>query len=287
LPSFGILRQVGAATAVFPVVIFLLLTPYYRLVVTLRNLEQWLDPRTGKIVWSLLHGIDDTEVKAAADVPTQISIEDTYQGLNEASEISSELRKLAVHLLERMQLDLVEDDHWLAYPRTLRLSARPKTRPSEDKPYNFARKSKSQPLPSYLLNLSIDRDEVVDRLLQQALLPMFYQLNPDKSGWRIGMLNVCVANMVLTGTENGSGVGRNISSMFRKQEETLREFTVYATEQGEEGEDTDVWDDGQDGSSDQASLEGRDAFERCAVCGHAFPHFALAAHERYHTMENG
>jgi DNA polymerase iota len=261
--------------------------------VTPQNLEHWLDSRTGKLVWDLLHGIDNLEVKVAADVPTQISIEDTYQGLSELSEIDRELRKLTAHLLDRMRRDLAEDDHWIACPRTLRLSTRPKTSPSEEKPYNFARKSRSQPLPGFVLSLTASIDELTDRLVQQAILPMFFQLNPGKGGWRIGMLNICMANMTLTGTEDGSGVGRNISKMFQRQEETLREWTVYDTVQPDLAfrttemlEQDHTWDEEMDEASDEASSMAADAQEVCPLCGHYFPAFATAAHERYHKMEN-
>lgn len=63
----------------------------------------------GHKVWSLLHGVDDTPVKSARDVPTQISIEDSYKGLNTPAEIHRELLAITTSLLRRMHTDLVED----------------------------------------------------------------------------------------------------------------------------------------------------------------------------------
>jgi DNA polymerase iota len=244
-------------------------------------------------------------VKKATDVPTQISIEDTYQGLTEMDEIRSELRKLTGHLLERMRLDLLDEERWLARPRTLRLSTRPKTLPAEDKPYNYARKSKSQPLPSFVLNAKASIDELVDRLLDPLLLPMFFQMTPEKRSRRVGMLNVCVTNMVPTGTEDGSGLGRNISSMLRGQDEALRQWTVYDAEPPNtaaarpdvdvrEGEDKEVgaaaeedWIDERENALIDRPPTDDDALERCHLCGHFFPGFAAAAHARYHSIENG
>ena len=56
-------------------------------------------------MWALLHGVDDAEVKRASDVPAQISIEDTYRGLNEPAEVEAALRRLEAHIRDR---DLAE-----------------------------------------------------------------------------------------------------------------------------------------------------------------------------------
>ncbi|EAQ86709.1 hypothetical protein CHGG_07962 [Chaetomium globosum CBS 148.51] len=112
--------------------------------------EKGLGPK----VWALLHGVDDTDVKPARDVPTQISIEDSYRGLNHPSEIHRELLAITTSLLRRMHTDLLaeeDDDHepphpttattasrrWLARSKTIRLSTRPFTTPQDDKPYNW------------------------------------------------------------------------------------------------------------------------------------------------------
>ncbi|KAI0485568.1 hypothetical protein F4859DRAFT_387988 [Xylaria cf. heliscus] len=64
----------------------------------------------GEKVWSLLHGVDPSEVKEASDVPTQISIEDTYMSrpLQTVAEVGRELRALATSLIRRMRVDLTE-----------------------------------------------------------------------------------------------------------------------------------------------------------------------------------
>ncbi|KAJ4306860.1 hypothetical protein N0V88_000231 [Collariella sp. IMI 366227] len=202
----------------------------------------------GAKVWSLLHGVDETDVKPARDVPTQISIEDTYKGLNEPHDIQRALRAITASLLRRMYIDLVEDlpfttfppaptisnpstqnspqlfsRKWLAHPKTLRLTTRPYTHPSSDKPYNFARASRSCPLPSFVFTVSTNIptintnnnhqrnnanysstsnipslvliDQLAEKLVTEALLPLFYKLNPGRRGWNIGLLNVCVTNM--------------------------------------------------------------------------------------------
>ncbi|KAK3943527.1 DNA polymerase iota [Diplogelasinospora grovesii] len=293
----------------------------------------------GSKVWGLLHGVDDSEVKSARDVPTQISIEDTYQGLNQPAEIRRELVLLSRHLLERMHVDLVEDidisngysgsgavpssssvsgsgsgsssRRWIAYPKTIRLTTRPKTSAADGKPYNWQRASRSCPLPGYAVSFSMPAEQIVEKLVTETLLPMFRQLNPETSGWNIGLLNVCVTNMV--GATNGGG---NIATMFRRQEDVLREFTVYnhddelngnnddyyhthshkprpppessvaeaVTADGEEeGLPYSRWEEEEDDDDNEDDIIGG-SMELCPLCGHLIPRFALSAHERFHSM---
>jgi DNA polymerase iota len=259
----------------------------------------------GEKTWSLLHGVDNTPVKPASDVPTQISIEDTYQGLNEPDQITTQLRLLSTSLLRRMHIDLLDEGRWIAHPKTIRLTTRPYRR---DKPYNWNRASRSVPLPGWAFSLNMPREDVVSRLVDEVLLPMFRRLNPGPRGWQTGLLNVCVANMVVVaGTGEGAGaggVGRDIGVMFRRQEDVLRDFTVYEEEVDDEdpgveddeleyphqGLDADVLvkgshDKGEEGSDVEWEEDDRDALETCTRCGHLIPSFALVAHERYHDME--
>lgn len=296
---------------------------------------------SGEKVWNLLHGADSSDVKEASDVPTQISIEDTYMAkpLNTPAEIARELHALATSLVRRMRVDLVEEEEaepsdpssqnqqrWIAYPKTLRLSTR--TRPKPNAPSSssasaspaaesFSRISRSQPLPSFALNLRDSSAEAVaERLAAETLLPLFRRLNPERQGWNLALINVCVTNMVtVAGSDGeagggGGGGGRNIASMFRTQEGKLREWTVYDTtpvhdavadshfdspaedagenreEDCEQGDDSVFMDESADISldSDADAWEEEEESERCHLCGHAIPLFAMAAHERFHAI---
>ncbi|KAK1761114.1 hypothetical protein QBC47DRAFT_369144 [Echria macrotheca] len=280
-------------------------------------------------VWALLHGVDDSEVKPARDVPTQISIEDTYKGLNDMSEIRREMVLIAASLLRRMHVDLLAADDepdtpkttqgsrsrkWLACPRTIRLTTRPYTSPADNKPYGWARASRSTALPGFVLSLSMTPDQIVEKLVAETLMPLFHKLNPAPRGWNTGLINICVTNMVGGGTANDGGTTRDIGVMFRRQDDLLKEFTVYddeapasaaaamaeektaspekevpavaVREVDEEDEGDESWeeeeehDDGGHGSS-----QGESNVEPCPLCGHVLPLFALAAHERFHAME--
>lgn len=258
----------------------------------------------GGKVWALLHGVDYTEVKPAQNIPTQISIEDTYKGLNEISEIHRELVSISTSLLRRMQVDLLDQEEsdpsqptsrkWLAHPKTLRLTTRPYTHPSENKPYGWARASRSCPLPSFVFNCSStveNQKVIVEKLVADVLLPLFHQLNPARCGWSIGLLNVCVTNMT---DESISSAGRDIATMFRQQEAVLREFTTYdenTEESATRGDSNQVLQNDEVGEAysgdeddelwDQEPSPG----EPCPRCGHIIPSFALEVHDRYHRME--
>ncbi|KAK0740997.1 hypothetical protein B0T18DRAFT_353460, partial [Schizothecium vesticola] len=286
-------------------------------------------------IWALLHGVDDSDVKAARDVPTQISIEDTYRGLNEPSDIRREMHLLTASLLRRIHTDLVvvEDDDtqptspptttagkWLAYPKTLRLTTRPYTSPSDGKPYDWSRTSRSVPLPSFVFHLAAPAEQTAQRLVTETLMPLFHRMNPAPRGWNTGLINVCVTNMAGSASEGG-GSTRNIGDMFRRQDEVRREFTAYADEAGEgspgqagkrsreeeeeesgEGGSKRVFGEGgrtlaasspedDDGDDDEPwdpvlddGPNDRTDGETCPRCGYWMPLFVVGSHLRYHEM---
>jgi DNA polymerase iota len=284
----------------------------------------------GGKAWGLINGVDDTEVQRARKVPSQISIEDSYIRLDTLPEVHKELRILATSLLNRMHVDLLEDDHnsdsgatkrWIAHPKTVRLSTRPRPPANADgtRSRSFNRISRSSPLPNFVFNLKEGLDATVEKLVQETLMPMFRKLHPYPSGWNLSLVNIGVTNMVETASEDGkAGGGRDIGRMFKRQEEVLREWKV---------EDKDVPPDsipqvteteptttvptdpsaGNDvlgsiivGSEDMVHPtqnttdgdgvweedEGEDEdWEKCTECSAVMPAFAMAAHERFHSLE--
>jgi DNA polymerase iota len=349
----------------------------------------------GEKVWALLHGVDPSEVKEASDVPTQISIEDTYMSrpLQTPAEIARELRALATSLIGRMRVDLTDADgvnsitqhtttskspktctsprtpRWLAYPKTLRLSTRTKPKPgttNTNETSAFSRSSRSAPLPSFVFNISAaaasaprppstshslspSSEALAERLVTESLLPLFRRLHPERGGgWNLALINICVTNMIVVAIDADAAVdgkrttaaGRDIGSMFRTQEDKLRQWTVYDTtstsrpsqvptttnlpttasnsctaflhdsrdrsnptgqigpiENTEEEEERkgkekenrealeveeDVYDDSWE--EEEQQQEHEPDVQRCEVCGHVIPSFALPAHERFHAM---
>ncbi|KAK7533794.1 DNA polymerase-like protein iota [Phyllosticta citribraziliensis] len=202
----------------------------------------------GVKVWGLLHGADHTEVRAARDTPKQISIEDSYLRLDSFDQVVKELRMLAISLLKRMHADLLEEEdeydqdgatpgpdsfkqaqaerpaglekrRWIAHPATLRLSTRPRPPLNADgtRTRTFARISRSAPVPNFLFSLSTPIESLAERLVNDALLPLFRRLHPEKTGWNLSLVNVAVTNMAEAGSNAKSSSGRDITSMFRKQ----------------------------------------------------------------------
>ncbi|KAK7183886.1 impB/mucB/samB family protein [Paraphaeosphaeria sporulosa] len=203
----------------------------------------------GAKVYGLLFGIDDSEVGQARDVPTQISLEDSYIRLDTISEVKKELLLLSKSLLRRMHADLLEEDEdalasartitdsaeptetptkrWMAFPKTLRLTTRPRPPKNPDGSHNrsFARISRSGPMPNFVFTLKDDVDTIAERLVAEALLPLFRRLHPERSGWNLSLVNVAATNMVDAASEKG-GVGRDISKMFKRQDQVLKGFKV-------------------------------------------------------------
>jgi DNA polymerase iota len=300
----------------------------------------------GVKIWGLLNGIDDSEVKAIKKVPSQISIEDSYVCLDTMAQVYKELRMLCMSLLKRMRVDLLEDDDdfdnsasvqslglgmvdlvtsvigkkWIAHPKTIRLTTRPRPplNPDGTKSRSFNRISRSGPLPNFVFNLREGLDALVEKLVQETLVPMFHRLHPEKQGWNLSLMNVGVTNMAETATENGTGGGRDIGRMFKRQEEVLKDWKVEDkdipphdfTAEGIETETSDgllpelqaepsAGSDAVESISEPAPHtdqnvvdedtyweedEEDDGYNRCQTCGAGIPSFAMAAHELYHAL---
>lgn len=284
----------------------------------------------GARVWSLLNGCDDTPVGEARDIPRQISLEDSYIRLDTIEQVTKELRMLANSLLLRMHLDLLEDEEdvkhdptdpqihtkrWLAHPRTIRLSTRPRPPQNPDGSRNrsFARISKSGPMPTFVFNLKEPVDVIVDRLVTETLLPLFRKLHPERNGWNLSLVNVAATNMAEAASEKG-GIGRDISKMFRNQDDTLKQWRVQDEEDDTSIPPLDISEQADDPSppvapqfpdqrmgsediptsSQQEDLVMEDRWEsdgesdvdtyRCERCDAVFPVFAIGAHERWHLQ---
>ncbi|KUJ18255.1 DNA/RNA polymerase [Mollisia scopiformis] len=277
----------------------------------------------GGKVWNLINGIDDTEVQQAKKVPTQISIEDSYIRLDTMPEVLKELRILATSLLKRMHTDLLEDDddpdsvigkRWIAHPKTVRLSTRPRPPWNADdtRTRSFNRISRSAPLPNFIFSLKEELESLVDKFVQEILVPMFRKLHPSPRGWNLSLVNIGVTNMVETASEDGKSGGRDIGRMFKRQEEVLKEWKVEDKDvppdlpESDNAVQTDpsagnqVLESIMTGSEDiiqptQTSVDEQGVWEDdededegqeiCDECGAIMPAFALAAHERFHSLE--
>ena len=295
----------------------------------------------GNKVWLLLNGIDDTEVGMARAVPRQISIEDSYIRLDSMDEVEKELGALSKSLLRRMRLDLTEvddnisdlDDHgeelegkeascisrrWLAHPRTLRLSTRPRPpiMPDGTRPRSFNRISRSAPMPSFVYSLKEAIEVLAEKLVADALIPSFRKLHPEPSGWNLSLVNIAAVNMMPVGSDDKNAGGRDISKMFRRQDEVLKPWKVEDTDETITEKSHGVQTDDSTGSfaqsieeslANQEFGEGNGAEEstisvgadtdseeawnsegeteqgsRCRICGLVLPGFAMSAHERFH-----
>ncbi len=265
----------------------------------------------GGKIWGLLHGVDNAEVSQAKKVPSQISIEDSYTRLDTLGEVKKELIMLSTSLIRRMHLDLLEDDgddgvaseqgpprrKWLVHPRTLRLSTRPRPAlyPDGTRPRSFNRISRSIPMPTFAFSLTENYHALAERLVQDALVPVFKKLHPERSGWNLSLVNVAVTNMAETAADTRDSDGRDISRMFRKQDDVLKEWKIADVDvapdmhEAKKGGLDDAVDIGSDShATDPASWESDEEAEEimqvCNRCGISVPKFALLAHDRFHDL---
>ena len=296
----------------------------------------------GEKVWGLVNGVDESEVAKARIVPKQISIEDSYIKLDQLDQVKHRMTLLARRLIGQIRTDLtsVEDEdevenpladgegdeahsvpsasarRWIAFPQSLRLSTRPRPPRNADgsRSRNFTRISKSGPMPSFIFQNNVDIDHLADRLLKEALLPLFRQLHPEKSLWDLSLVNICATNMALVGGDNKDGAGRNIEKMFRNQDVALKPWKVDGTNEGNEQtidhqaqmqnkirerpesnvigldkEDAQKPNSSDLGNEDDWNSEDdvREEGHPCFLCGARIPDFAMDAHNRFHGSKSG
>ncbi|KAL8830248.1 MAG: hypothetical protein Q9191_001529 [Dirinaria sp. TL-2023a] len=277
----------------------------------------------GSKIWGLINGIDDSEVGQAKDVPQQISVEDSYIKLDFIPDVKNELIVLGTSLIKRMRLDLTaeSDDgeilvpkhishdaidmrRWIAYPRTLRLTTRPRPpkNPDGSRSRTFNRISKSCTMPSFVFSLSATIEALAARLAE-TLIPLFHQLHPEKSNWDLSLVNLCATNMSLRTTETGAGSGRDIGRMFKRQEEVLKDWKIKDIDVPPEPSLAKIPHDGETTSKRQGQEEdtshnagatlrkvddewsNEDEFADrgtlCQLCGAVIPSFAEVAHQQF------
>ncbi|RMZ76196.1 hypothetical protein DV737_g4931, partial [Chaetothyriales sp. CBS 132003] len=203
----------------------------------------------GVKIWELLHGIDRSQVAKAKRVPSQLSQEDSYKRhLRTFDEVKEQLYLLSLRLIRRMHLDLLEHDEdddecqgqevgrtkWLARPRTLRLSTRPRPPAGADgsRPRSVHRVSRSVPMPTFVFSLRQDPESLAANLVEGTLVDMFRKLHPEKSGWSLSLISIAITNMAETASSSATSDGRDIGRMFRHQEHVLKDFRLQ--DQGQE-----------------------------------------------------
>lgn len=284
----------------------------------------------GGKVFCLLHGVDDTPVAEARNVPKQLSIEDSYIRLDTAGQLLKELNSLTTRLIHQMRTDLLDEYHdddesklmrdgeeprskrWAGRPDTLRLTTRPKppTGPDGSRIRSFKRISRAVPLPTFVFNLEDSPSAIAERLVTEALVPLFRKLHPERQGWNVSLINVAVTNISETTADAKTSSGRDIGRMFRRQNDVLDGFKIkdedvidevrpevddigddHLTKRPEIGSShVDPSDGSQDAStaweitSEDEPAEVEDTYH-CTICANHVPDFARPAHDRYHSLE--
>ena len=210
---------------------------------------------------------------------------------------------------------------WMAHPKTLRLSTRPRLalNPDGTRSRTFNRISKSTNMPTFVFNFAQGVDIIADKLVEESLLPLFRKLHPEKAGWNLSLVNLCATNMSPTASDAKDGAGRDIGRMFKRQDDTLREWKVEDVDIAPSDEDendqqrlTNDLDAGKTvvaqehalalpsvGSEDlhaftQETLQEdvpwdsdddmHDLGDTCGICGAVMPSYAMLAHERFHDL---
>lgn len=207
---------------------------------------------------------------------------------------------------------------WVARPRTLRLTTRPRPpmNPDGSRSRSFSRISKSCSMPSIAFSSHKSIEEIAEKIVHDALVPVFRKLHPENSDWDLSLINLCAANFLHHPSNNRDGVGRDISHIFKKHNPILKEWNVEDDDfthnlsirrcadknsnplspmtcaniseeviPGErEGQQSSNPGNRVDENvfSQKGKISGIDNI--CEICGAHMPFFAILAHERFHSM---
>ena len=207
---------------------------------------------------------------------------------------------------------------WIARPRTLRLTTRPRppVNPDGSRPRSFTRISKSCDMPSIAFDSLKSIEEIAETSVHNTLLPLFRKLHPGASDWDLSVINLCAANILHHASNDRDGAGRDISHMFKKQAEILKEwhaesdditYNMNVQRSGDKGFNPlrlrsgaiiseEVFHDERETqpaftrskhlNKNPISQEGKvaDSDYICEICSAHMPAFAIPAHERFHSM---
>lgn len=197
---------------------------------TLDRLSKVLNSKEqARKLYGWLHGVDTAPVAQASLIPTQISIEDTFRSLKGTKQVEQVLVQLATKLITRMHIDLLSPlpppttstptpstslQRWLAFPRTFRLSLRPRGMAG---PYS-SRVSKSAPLPRYVFARDSCAEALAGRLVREVGLPLLRKMG--KVGEEeLQLVNVAVVNMEESKGGEAVMAGVDIEKMFASKKE--------------------------------------------------------------------
>ena len=206
---------------------------------------------------------------------------------------------------EEVSHGAIDTQRWIAHPRTLRLTTRPRPgkNPDGSRSRTFNRISRSCPMPSFVFSLSATIETLAARLVTEMLVPLFRQLHPEKSNWDLSLVNLCATNMSYTATETKAGSGRDIGRMFKRQEGVLKDWKIKDIDVPPSpssvaiAHDVEIapkrLSDGGNGSRSAGvvSSEVHDGWKddddfanlgtSCQLCGAVIPSFAKVAHQQF------
>ena len=173
-------------------------------------------------------------------------------------------------------------------------------------------------MPSSVLSLTQNIVFLAEKLVEEALLPLFRKLHPEKSGWNLSLVNICATNMSMTAANGKIGAGRDIARMLRRQEDVLKDWKIADVDvappndkpadrqiepdirhikteisshsplgaAGTAPEDAPRISQRNSFSNEAWDSEGEENYmgEVCKECGATLPSFAMVAHERFHHL---
>ncbi|KAK9479793.1 hypothetical protein V1514DRAFT_327400 [Lipomyces japonicus] len=237
----------------------------------------------GHRLWDLIHGIDNSCVRPTAEIPTQVSIEDTFMSLSSLDELKPVLHRLSESLLARMRIDLKSNGLWIGYPSRIRLTLR--HRASD---YG-ARISKSEVIPSTVFKDERDVREVASVLVERVVMPLFKKLVHDARSFDIVLVNIAAVNI------ESSPVQAKDITLFLDRQKRPNANKILNQQVKKSRVDEGVSESSSDEQNadwiDEADEDNQYDYDDCGhqlcgLCGTRMLTFAVDAHMRFHEANN-
>lgn len=206
-----------------------------RTIATRVDLIDWFGKEKGIWLHDVLHARDSSLVEPSALYPKSIGVEDSFLHCTEVKDVQSRLLDLTTDLIRRMEGDLMENDRWVRWPSSLKLTPRFRGVNVRGELWRHKRTSRSVPLPVDIFNTTISVDQRANELVNSILMPLFSKIAVDRGNWDLSLLNVGVADFKVNSP--ALGISEYMKNAIRKR----KQLALTNLDECPEGLDTEVW----------------------------------------------
>lgn len=164
-----------------------------RATVTRLDLVTWFGQQQGEWLHDIIHAIDTSIVVPSSLYPKSIGVEDSFLHCTTIADVRTHLLDLTFDLIHRIEGDLMENDKFVLWPSTLRLTPRFRGDQEKGELWRHKRTTKSVAFPIDALATTIPMAIRAASVVDRVLMKLFSRIAAEKTDWDLSLLNVGVA----------------------------------------------------------------------------------------------